>query len=246
MSTLKIIVSGPTESGKSHVLTTLRKALRETYADLDIQIDDSELAQEERSSSNNLSDWTHPSKGTVFELHEKNEGTLRKFAKPLDQMTEDDIFALFEQYNFRDDLGHKLLGNLDFCMLVKLALTPKPALHTALTVDDLCERPVPIHIQQLMVKLGVLRECYSETCLQPVLDLVNWAIDSPKSTVEAPKQETERQQLASQLIGILSPHCHRYQEHEIVNATVLALFSLITPQIAARELRAIIGNTPER
>lgn len=87
MSTLKIIVSGSTGSGKSHVLSTIRKALRETYADLDIQIDDSELAQEERSSCNNLSDWTHPSKGTVFELHEKNERTPRKFAKPLDQMT---------------------------------------------------------------------------------------------------------------------------------------------------------------
>ncbi|MGG5965255.1 hypothetical protein ACQSED_27390 [Salmonella enterica] len=49
----------------------------------------------------------------------------------------------------------------------------------AITTDDLCDRPVPVHIQGLMSMLGISFEEYKETSLQPVVDLVNWALTTP-------------------------------------------------------------------
>lgn len=48
-----------------------------------------------------------------------------------------------------------------------------------ITVDDLVDRPVPVHIQRLMSMLGISFEEYKETSLQPVVDLVNWALTTP-------------------------------------------------------------------
>ncbi|HFH0413750.1 TPA: hypothetical protein ACGHO4_000988 [Salmonella enterica subsp. diarizonae serovar 61:i:z] len=53
----------------------------------------------------------------------------------------------------------------------------KPA--RMITVDDLVDRPVPVHIQGLMSMLGISFEEFKETDLQPVVDLVNWALTTP-------------------------------------------------------------------
>lgn len=48
-----------------------------------------------------------------------------------------------------------------------------------ITVDDLIDRPVPVHIQRLMSMLGISFKEFKETDLQPVVDLVNWALTTP-------------------------------------------------------------------
>lgn len=48
-----------------------------------------------------------------------------------------------------------------------------------ITIDDLVDRPVPVHIQELMCKLGISFEEHQETDLQPVIDLMNWALHTP-------------------------------------------------------------------
>ncbi|HFG8719839.1 TPA: hypothetical protein ACGH7G_001432 [Salmonella enterica subsp. enterica serovar Hvittingfoss] len=52
---------------------------------------------------------------------------------------------------------------------------------TPITIEDLLNRPTPVHIQKLMDKLGVFIEGpeYQEADLQPVVDLVNWALTTP-------------------------------------------------------------------
>ncbi|EAW9081681.1 hypothetical protein ACFMMZ_005353 [Salmonella enterica] len=52
---------------------------------------------------------------------------------------------------------------------------------TPITIEDLFDRPTPVHIQKLMDKLGVFIEGpeYQEADLQPVVDLVNWALTTP-------------------------------------------------------------------
>ncbi|EDW6064284.1 hypothetical protein YT14_002402 [Salmonella enterica subsp. enterica serovar Oslo] len=65
----------------------------------------------------------------------------------------------------------------------------------AITTDDLCDRPVPVHIQALMRKLGISFEEYQETSLQPVADLVNWALTTPPlPEQEQPSGEQNGQQ----------------------------------------------------
>ena len=51
---------------------------------------------------------------------------------------------------------------------------------TPITTDDLLDRPVPVPVQALMIKLGISFEEYQETDLQPVVDLVNWALMTPQ------------------------------------------------------------------
>ncbi|EOY8363046.1 hypothetical protein AIT68_004637 [Salmonella enterica subsp. salamae] len=60
---------------------------------------------------------------------------------------------------------------------------------TPITTDDLLDRPVPVHIQALMSKLGISFEEFKETDLQPVVDLVNWALTTPP--VPEQKQQTD-------------------------------------------------------
>ncbi|MGG6075196.1 hypothetical protein ACQSGI_24890, partial [Salmonella enterica] len=61
----------------------------------------------------------------------------------------------------------------------------------AITTDDLCDRPVPVHIQGLMSMLGISFEEYKETDLQPVVDLVNWALTTPKIPEAIPQPDTK-------------------------------------------------------
>ncbi|EMX9753061.1 hypothetical protein AAH544_004217 [Salmonella enterica] len=67
---------------------------------------------------------------------------------------------------------------------------------TPVTIEDLFDRPTPVHIQKLMDKLGVFIEGpeYQEADLQPVVDLVNWALTTPpvpEQTTQPDKKENE-------------------------------------------------------
>lgn len=62
---------------------------------------------------------------------------------------------------------------------------------TPITTDDLLDRPVPVPVQALMSKLGISFEEYQETDLQPVVDLVNWALTTPP--VPEQKQQPDEQ-----------------------------------------------------
>ncbi len=62
-----------------------------------------------------------------------------------------------------------------------------------ITVEDLCDRPVPVHIQELMSKLGITFEEYKETSLQPVVDLVNWALMTPKLPAASAEEVQNKQ-----------------------------------------------------
>ncbi|EAS0615020.1 hypothetical protein E8Q24_22205 [Salmonella enterica] len=62
---------------------------------------------------------------------------------------------------------------------------------TPIIAEDLYDRPVPVHIQALMSKLGISFEEYQETDLQPVVDLVNWALTTP-SVLEQKQQPDEQ------------------------------------------------------
>lgn len=60
---------------------------------------------------------------------------------------------------------------------------------TPITIEDLFDRPTPVHIQKLMDKLGVFIEGpeYQEADLRPVVDLVNWAL----TTTPVPEQKIQ-------------------------------------------------------
>ncbi len=64
---------------------------------------------------------------------------------------------------------------------------------TPITIEDLFDRPTPVHIQKLMDKLGVFIEGpeYQEADLQPVADLVNWALTTPKIPEPIPQPDTK-------------------------------------------------------
>ncbi|EDS3168039.1 hypothetical protein GRH13_001133 [Salmonella enterica subsp. enterica] len=64
---------------------------------------------------------------------------------------------------------------------------------TPVTIEDLFDRPTPVHIQKLMDKLGVFIEGpeYQEADLQPVADLVNWALTTPKIPEPIPQPDTK-------------------------------------------------------
>lgn len=64
---------------------------------------------------------------------------------------------------------------------------------TPITIEDLLNRPTPVHIQKLMDKLGVFIEGpeYQEADLQPVADLVNWALTTPKIPESIPQPDAK-------------------------------------------------------
>ncbi len=64
---------------------------------------------------------------------------------------------------------------------------------TPITIEDLFDRPAPVHIQKLMDKLGVFIEGpeYQEADLQPVVDLVNWALTTPPVAKQKQQPDTK-------------------------------------------------------
>ncbi|EDU3771443.1 hypothetical protein C4O09_005022 [Salmonella enterica subsp. enterica serovar Minnesota] len=73
---------------------------------------------------------------------------------------------------------------------------------TPITTDDLLDRPVPVPVQALMSKFGISFEEYRETSLQPVVDLVNWALMTPT----IPEQKTHSDKKENESSGS-TPNC---------------------------------------
>ncbi|EKI3325466.1 hypothetical protein PEH87_003374 [Salmonella enterica] len=190
--TITITVSGPTGSGKSRVLAMIADALKLIHGDKVI-IDSPELDSEKRMSDADYTHWHSPRSGTVFKLDEINlPGSPQK--RTIRDMSHSEAMAWFEEYGFRDKVGHPLTLNLDFRELLYLALDYQGKPYSEITIDDLVDRPVPAHIQALMSKLGISFEEYKETDLQPVVDLVNWALTTPpvpEQTIQPDKKGNE-------------------------------------------------------
>ncbi|EKF1130342.1 hypothetical protein OX391_004831 [Salmonella enterica] len=175
--TITITVSGPTGSGKSSVLARIADALRLWYDD-EVIIDSLALKAEKEMCGNDYTAWHKPRSGTILKLKEVNlPGSLQK--PSIRGMSHSKVMALFEEYGFRDKVGHPLTLNLDPRELLPLTLKHQGKSDREITVDDLVDRPVPVHIQALMSKLGISFEEYQKTDLQPVVDLVNWALTTP-------------------------------------------------------------------
>lgn len=183
--TITITVSGPTGSGKSRVLAVIADVLKLIHSDCIIEAPD--VKAEKEMCGNDYTAWHKPRSGTILKLKEVNlPESLQK--RTIRDMSHSEAMAWFEEYGFRDKVGHPLTLNFDFRELLYLALDNQGKPYSEITVDDLVDRPVPAHIQALMSKLGVSFEEYQETDLQPVVDLVNWALTTP--TVPEQKQQS--------------------------------------------------------
>ncbi|EBU8699402.1 hypothetical protein D5908_24630 [Salmonella enterica subsp. enterica serovar Ealing] len=77
---------------------------------------------------------------------------------------------------------------------------------TPITIEDLFDRPTPVHIQKLMDKLGVFIEGpeYQEADLQPVVDLVNWALTTPPVPEQATQSDKKENEYSSRNPDCLS------------------------------------------
>lgn len=170
--TITITVSGPTGSGKSRVLAVIADVLKLIHSDCIIEAPD--VKAEKEMCGNDYTAWHKPRSGTIFNLKEVNlPGSLQK--PSIRGMSHSEVMARFEEYGFRDKVGHPLTLNLDFRELLYLALDHQGKPDSEITFDDLVDRTVPVHIQPLMNKLGISFEEGTETDLQGVIDLANWA-----------------------------------------------------------------------
>ncbi|EDW4369679.1 hypothetical protein AAA67_000340 [Salmonella enterica subsp. diarizonae] len=170
--TVTITVSGPTGSGKSRVLAVIADVLKLIHSDCIIEAPD--VKAEKEMCGNDYTAWHKPRSGTIFKLKEVNlPESLQK--RTIRGMSHSEAMAWFEEYGFRDKVGHPLTLNLDFRELLYLALDNQGKPDGEITFDDLVDRTVPVHIQPLMNKLGISFEEGTETDLQPVIDLANWA-----------------------------------------------------------------------
>lgn len=189
--TITITVSGPTGSGKSRVLAVIADVLKLIHSDCIIEAPD--VKAEKEMCGNDYTAWHKPRSGTIFKLKEVNlPGSLQK--PTIRGISHSEVMKRFEECGFRDKAGYPLTLSFDFRELLYLALDHQSKPDREITVDDLVDRPVPVHIQALMSKLGISFEEYKETDLQPVVDLVNWALTTPpvpEQTIQPDKKDNE-------------------------------------------------------
>lgn len=125
---------------------------------------------------------------------------------------------------------------------------------TPITIEDLFDRPTPVHIQKLMDKLGVFIEGpeYQEADLQPVVDLVNWALTTPKLP-ETPTEEAQnkkpstteiRKYMVNELVDAMSPENCTWHLPDAIHAVIAALFVLYDQELVSMELckKKLIGR----
>ncbi|EDS7589912.1 hypothetical protein AAQ05_005385 [Salmonella enterica subsp. diarizonae] len=182
--TITITVSGPTGSGKSRVLAVIADVLKLIHGDCIIEAPD--VKAEKEMCGDDYTAWHKPRSGTIFKLEEVNlpaENGIHRIRN----MSYADALTLFKWMGFRDSIGHSLTMNGDFRELLDLAFNHQDKPAREITVDDVVDRPVPVRIQKLMSKLGISFEEFKETDLQPVVDLVNWALTTPP----VPEQTTQ-------------------------------------------------------
>ncbi|ENR3786310.1 hypothetical protein ACEVK2_002715 [Salmonella enterica] len=122
---------------------------------------------------------------------------------------------------------------------------------TPITTDDLYDRPVPAHIQALMSKLDISFEEYQETDLQPVVDLVNWALVTPKLPMTQAEEVKNKQSSATEirknmvnkLVDTMSPENQPWHLPYAVQAVVAALLTLHDRDLIFMELRKFINSS---
>ncbi|EAM5969719.1 hypothetical protein EQV05_11130 [Salmonella enterica] len=120
---------------------------------------------------------------------------------------------------------------------------------TPITTDDLHDRPVPAHIQALMSKLGISFE--EETDLQPVVDLVSWALVTPKLPMTQAEEVKNKQSSATKirknmvnkLVDTMSPENQPWHLPYAVQAVVAALLTLHDRDLIFMELRKFINSS---
>ncbi|EEI4449556.1 hypothetical protein G0S15_002992 [Salmonella enterica] len=182
--TITVTVSGPTGSGKSRVLAVIADVLKLIHGDCIIEAPD--VKAEKEMCGDDHTAWHKPRSGTIFKLEEVNLPAENRIHR-IRNMNYADALAFFEWMGFRDSTGHSLTMNGDFRELLNLAFNHQDKPVREITVDDVVDRPVPVRIQKLMSKLGISFEEFKETDLQPVVDLVNWALTTPP----APEQKIQ-------------------------------------------------------
>lgn len=157
--TITVTVSGPTGSGKSRVLAVIADVLKLIHSDCIIEAPD--VKAEKEMCGDDHTAWHRPRSGTIFKLEEVN--------LPINS----------RRYSTHDiEIAKKKLATARE-NLTKAETEIRNKIQAAITTDDLCDRPVPVHIQGPMSKLGISFEECQETDLQPVVGLVNWALTTP-------------------------------------------------------------------
>ncbi|EAS0616500.1 hypothetical protein E9846_00830 [Salmonella enterica] len=169
--TITVTVSGPTGSGKSRVLAVIADVLKLIHGDCIIEAPD--VKAEKEMCGDDCTTWHKPRSGTIFKLEEVN--------LPINS----------GRYSTHDiETATKKLATVRE-NLTKAETEIRNKIQAAITTDDLCDRPVPVHIQGLMSMLGISFEEYQETDLQPVVDLVNWALTMPKIPESIPQPDAK-------------------------------------------------------
>lgn len=169
--TITVTVSGPTGSGKSRVLAVIADVLKLIHSDCIIEAPD--VKEEKEMCGDDHAAWHRPRSGTIFKLEEVNLPINSGRYSTHDIETATKKFATVREN------------------LTKAETEIRNKIQAAITTDDLCDRPVPVHIQALMSKLDISFEEYQETDLQPVVDLVNWALTTPKIPEPIPQPDAK-------------------------------------------------------
>ncbi|ELC8786593.1 hypothetical protein RJV04_000855 [Salmonella enterica] len=204
--TITVTVSGPTSSGKSRVLAVIADVLKLIHSDCIIEAPD--VKAEKEMCGDDHTAWHKPRSSTIFKLEEVNLPTENRNRR-IRSMSYAEALAFFKWLEFRDSIGHPLTMCSDFRELLDMAFNHQDKPVREITVDDLVDRPVPVHIQELMSKLGISFEEYKETDLQPVVDLVNWALTTPPVPEQKIQPDKKGNEYSSRNPNCLSGVTHK-------------------------------------
>ncbi|EDW0700727.1 hypothetical protein KV01_005238 [Salmonella enterica subsp. enterica] len=227
--TITITVSGPTGSGKSRVLAVIADVLKLIHSDCIIEAPD--VKAEKEMCGDDYTAWHKPRSGTIFKLNEINQ--------PINtgRCSTHDVETVIKKLTTARE------------NLVKAEAEIRNKMQAAITSTDLCDRPVPAHIQALMSKLGISFEEYQETDLQPVVDLVNWALVTPKLPMTQAEEVKNKQSsiteirkyMVSELVELMSPENQPWHLPDAIQAVVAALLTLHDRDLIFMELRKFIN-----
>lgn len=225
--TITITVSGPTGSGKSRVLAVIADVLKLIHSDCIIEAPD--VKAEKEMCGNDYTAWHKPRSGTIFKLNEIN--------LPINtgRCSTHDVETVIEKLTTARE------------NLVKAETEIRNKAQATITSTDLYDRPVPVRIQKLMSKLGISFE--EETDLQPVVDLVNWALVTPKLPMTQAEEVKNKQSSAtelrkymvSELVELMSPENQPWHLPDAIQAVVAALLTLHDRDLIFMELRKFIN-----
>lgn len=175
--------------------------------------------------------WHKPRSGTIFKLEEVNH--------PINT-------GRYPTHNVETVIEKLTTAREN---LVKAEAEIRNKMQAAITSTDLYDRPVPVRIQELMSKLGISFEEYKETDLQPVVDLVNWALVTPKLPMTEAEEVKHKQSsvtelrkyMVSELVELMSPENQPWHLPDAIQAVVAALLTLHDRDLIFMELRKFIN-----